>query len=229
MSANLFAIPNSEMSLEDLLNLHKTIIMNAMYCHGIGTIQSFDAVKNTAIVKMNYLRTNYVDNGKGEYVAQGISYPLLVDCPVVTYNGGGGYLTFPIAAGDECVVLFNDKDMDGWWAGSSNSLPQSNRSHAFTDALVLVGPKSKSTALANYLTDRSVWTYGGGKITLRSKINISNQSQSLSTALNLLNSTLLTMVQAMSVASNTTQVAAAASGAISGISSAKSQIEGLLE
>lgn len=75
--------------------------------------------------------------------------PLLVDVPLV-YMGGGSYiLTFPIAAGDECLVIFADRSIDNWWQSGGVQNQSSARSHSLSDGFAIVGPRSLARTVAN--------------------------------------------------------------------------------
>lgn len=75
-----------------------------------GIIQSFDAAAQTVTVQPA-LREKMLADGDESW----IDIPLLVDVPVVVPRAGGYALTLPIQAGDECLVVFGDMCMDGWW------------------------------------------------------------------------------------------------------------------
>ena len=75
-----------------------------------GIIQSFDAAAQTVTVQPALREKMLVDGD--EYW---IDIPLLVDVPIVVPRAGGYALTLPIQAGDECLVVFGDMCIDGWW------------------------------------------------------------------------------------------------------------------
>ena len=66
-------------------------------------------------------------------------YPLLLDCPVVVLQGGGAYIDLPIAEGDYCLVLFNDRNIDTWWDTGNVVVPRNRRKHSLSDGIALVG------------------------------------------------------------------------------------------
>ncbi len=161
-------IPN-EPELADLLALLKKDILLGFNCHHVGTIQSFNSTQQTATATINYRRTYFRPDpaGGGEYVAELVPYPVLLDCPVLFLGGGSGVLTFPVEEGDECVILFNDRDIDNWFSGSSDSAVATPRLHSTADALILVGVRS----LANVVPE-----FSGSKIELRTKDGTSKVS-----------------------------------------------------
>lgn len=146
----------SEPEIKDLLNLYRKDLFLNLNCHHIAQIQSFDPVKQIASAVVVYKKTFFNKNGvTGNYDPVLIDYPVLLDCPVICLGGGNGALTFPIEKGDECVVLFNDRDIDNWFQGSSGGAVATPRLHSFSDGLIIVGLRSLANALPNYSTDRT--------------------------------------------------------------------------
>jgi len=118
----------------DILYDHKAAMLSEFHCHQIGEISSYDKDTQTAEIKIKMKAM--LQNGDT------ISYPLLVDCPVFVIQGGGAYVEFPIAEGDECIVLFNDRDIDNWFAGA-NKEPNTGRKHSLADGIAIVGINAK--------------------------------------------------------------------------------------
>ncbi len=191
-------------SLKDLLDLLKKDILLSLNAHHLGTIQSFDATRQTANVSINYKKTFYKHNAAtGLYDAVLFDYPLALDCPVIVLGGGGGALTFPISAGDECLVLFNDRDLDNWFQGGAGAAVATPRLHSFADGIALVGLRSLTNVLTGYDATRAVLRNGEGGSTMvgvgPTLIKIANQQFTL----NLLLQELLTELQSL-----VTQIAA---------------------
>jgi len=158
--------PVAQVELKDVLNKTKQDILFNLNCVQVGTIVSFDADKNTASVRLNFQRQ--LANG------QIIDYPVLKECPVVFLSGGKSYLSFPIKAGDSCLLLFNDRDIDTWWYTGETNVPPTPRAHSLSDAFCLVGVRPQSNPQA--LNDEYVDLNGGDK-----KIAIRNDQKSLAT------------------------------------------------
>jgi hypothetical protein len=129
-------------------------------CMTIGTIVSFSASDQTASISINYRR---VDLNSGVTT----DYPILIKCPVVTLNGGGGYITFPVVAGDTCLVFFCDREIDTWFTNGGVNAPQSARIHDLNDGIALVGIRNSLGPIASYPTDRSRWAHGGGHVDMK--------------------------------------------------------------
>ena len=147
--------------LQDVLNLLKRDILLNLNSHHIGKIQSFDSTTQTAKATIVYKKVFSKRNAlTGIYNNELIDYPILLDCPVIFLGGGLASLTFPITAGDECLVLFNDRDIDNWYKGGSGTGPATARLHSMADGLIIVGVRSLATALTGFDTDSVTLRYG---------------------------------------------------------------------
>ena len=194
-------------TLPALLQRHKRNIFQTLNCCKVGVIQTFDAVKRRAAVQIVFSRVLAVPSTDGKQVQD---YPVLLECPVFTLQGGGGYLSMPVAKGDECLVLFSDSDMDAWLEqGSAKpSVPYSARRHDLSDGIVLVGLNSVPKPLSPAVTASEVsLSYSGAKIAEKGgKVDISNATVNFITAMD----TFLTVLGADSVVLPATKAAATA-------------------
>lgn len=180
------ALPQNKLvtppDMRALLEMIKTEMMLQMNCHAIGTVQSFDASNQTAQVTINYQKTYFRGANLGE--PSYVDYPVLVDSPVVILSGGPAQLTFPIAAGDTCLVLFNDRDIDNWFASGQVMPLKTQRMHSFSDALVLVGIRSLKNPVEDYDTERASLAYGETRVAVgEEKVLIENETTTLLTVL----------------------------------------------
>jgi len=154
-------VPN-EPSLRDVLNLLKKEINLDLNSHHVGTIQSFNPLTQTAQITINYKKTIF----KYDAVTQGnvptlLDYPTGLDFPVIFLGGGSSSLTFPVQKGDECLVFFNDRDLDNWFqGGGSTAANATGRLHSFSDGIALVGLRSLSNVLTQFDGDRAVFQAG---------------------------------------------------------------------
>lgn len=113
-----------------------------------GIIQSFDAGAVTATIQPAVKASVRQSDGSLSSVA----LPLLVDVPVVFPRGGGVTLTFPVAAGDECLVVFADRCIDYWWQNGGVQEPVDQRQHHLADAFALIGPQSQANKISGIST-----------------------------------------------------------------------------
>lgn len=165
------AIPD----LHTLMRFWKNNVLLELNCHQVGMVTAFDATKQTASIQLASLR---VIGG------QAIRYPLLVDVPVFVPAGGDARLTMPVTAGDTCLVLFNDRDLDNWFSsGSGATEPNTERKHSLADGLALVGFRSLANAIPDYSATDAELKNGtgyvsieknGGQLELDAKVGLRN-------------------------------------------------------
>lgn len=216
-------------TLKDLLDLHKKDILLSMNCHAIAKIQSFDATKQTVTATIMYKKTFFQRQSDATYTPVLVDYPLLVDVPVLVLGGGGFSVTFPIAEGDEALILFNDRDIDNWFQGSTNGAVASSRMHSFSDGIALVGMRSLANSISGYDTTRAVLradTPGAYVGVSATKVKVANQTTTLNTLLG----QLIDAIVALSTTNATVGAPVALSPAtIAALNTIKTQIAGLLE
>lgn len=109
-----------------------------------GIIQSFDPDTVTAVVQPGLRCVQNNNDG----TTTTTEYPLLVDVPVVFPRGGGCTLTFPVKAGDECLLIFSDRCIDFWWQSGGVQEPVDTRQHDLSDAFAIVGPQSQAKKIS---------------------------------------------------------------------------------
>lgn len=113
-----------------------------------GIIQSFDPETVTVVVQPG-LRCVQTNN---DGTTSTSDYPQLVDVPVVFPRGGGCTLTFPVKAGDECLLIFSDRCIDFWWQSGGVQEPVDSRQHDLSDAFAIVGPQSQAQKISGIST-----------------------------------------------------------------------------
>lgn len=139
----------AKQTLETLLNAVSYEIMKKINCVKVGVIQSFDAATQQAEVEIAFTQVTSIAPDGTQTLA---AYPLLLNVPVIFPSGGGFTLTFPIAAGDECVVLFNDRQRDNWQIAGAGLPPSIGRLHDISDGIAIVGVRNLTRSLAGVST-----------------------------------------------------------------------------
>ena len=66
-----------------------------------------------------------------------VNLPLLIHCPLVTPGGGGFALTLPVAVGDEVLVVFASRCIDGWWQYGGVQPQVEYRMHDLSDGFAI--------------------------------------------------------------------------------------------
>ena len=124
-----------------------------------GIILSYNYLEQTCSVQpaIQYRRFN------NDGTSSDINLPVLIDCPVQFPSGAGTTITFPVSKGDECLVVFSSRCIDGWWyngaqdsSGNAQPKPQLEmRMHDLSDGFVLLGFRSIPRIL-NYMSTTSL-------------------------------------------------------------------------
>jgi hypothetical protein len=205
--------PILEPKITDALQALRTDIFRSLNCVKIGKIVAFNVTKKTADVQVNFKRM--LPDGTLK------SYPLLRDCPVFTLQGGGASIRFPITAGDQCLLVFSDRNIDAWFTTGGEGVPYDARFHDLSDGIALVGLDSLTSTLAAYKTDEAVMDYLGAQFSLKGgKLAVANVTTDLLTAIELLIDT---------VSAVTTATGTPLSGAsIAALAAVKATFEALL-
>ena len=114
-----------------------------------GIIQSFDAATQLASVQPAIRRIFVTRDGDSEILVPS-DLPILINVPVIFPRGGGFSLTFPVAKGDECLLVFCERSIDNWHETGKVKKPGSRRFHSLSDATALVGLSSVPNKIPNY-------------------------------------------------------------------------------
>ena len=99
----------------------KQEIFESLHCALPGTVVSFDAETQTAVIQPAVRTCSDVD------------LPLLRDVPVFMP------VSFTVNPGDACLLIFADFDIDAWLAFGEAEEPVSGRMHALSDAFAFIG------------------------------------------------------------------------------------------
>ncbi|WP_288074683.1 phage baseplate assembly protein V [Pseudomonas sp.] len=113
-----------------------------------GIIQSFDPDAMTVTVQPAVRAL--VRGEAGAQVATDL--PLLLDCPAQFPAGGGCTLTFPVQAGDECLVVFASRCIDAWWQSGGIQNQAELRMHDLSDGFALLGFRSQPRVISGVST-----------------------------------------------------------------------------
>lgn len=217
--------PINSPTLTDVLNQWKKDVMINLNCHHVGIVQSFDPAEQTATVTIAYTKTIFEANASGLYSPKYINYPILIECPVIFLGGADAALSFPVAQGDECLVVINDRDIDNWFQTGQVGPVATPRTHSFADAFALVGIRSKGNAIDDFDPARAVLFNGlTGVGVSTTKVKIYNASTTLNTLLQQILTQLETLANTVSVPASPLNPAVAMA-----LAALATQLGGLLE
>lgn len=145
---------NMNLSPEEAAAL-KADILDSLHCALPGMVESFDPETQCAVIR------------PAVKTKSGGEYPLLRDVPVFFPGGRDGAVTWPVAPGDECLVVLADRAADEWFETGEPSVPLSGRRHSLSDAFAFAGFRSRAKALREFPGEPSFFgtVPGGGGIT----------------------------------------------------------------
>ncbi|MCK4883522.1 MAG: translation initiation factor IF-2 [Candidatus Diapherotrites archaeon] len=133
--------PDEEDALRNMMESHQAGLWTALPC----LIDSVDLVKQTVSAQPTIKGTVSKQDGTTEEV----DLPLLVDVPIMFPRAGGFALTFPIAEGDECLVVFASRCIDSWWQSGGIQSQAEKRMHDLSDGFCMLAPTSQPNVLEN--------------------------------------------------------------------------------
>jgi hypothetical protein len=110
-----------------------------------GRIVSFNPQKMTAVVQPALTGFNTQLDG----TRKPLNITTIADVPVHFPAGGGFTLTFPVKAGDECLIVFSERSIDNWHQHGGTQEPSDWRMHDINDAVVHVGLRSQPNVIPN--------------------------------------------------------------------------------
>lgn len=113
-----------------------------------GVIQSFDSTEQTVTVRLA-IKEEMIVNQRANMV----QIPDLIKVPIIIPRGGQFLLTVPIVKGDECLVIFGDQCVDGWWQSGGAQNPLELRRHNLSDGFAVLGTWSQPNVVSNYSTN----------------------------------------------------------------------------
>lgn len=113
-----------------------------------GIIVSFDAARQTASVQPAITENVQI----GDSNREAMNLPVLSDVPVQFPRAGGYCLTFPVKKDDECLLVFGDMCIDGWWQSGGVQDQMEKRRHDLSDAIAILGITSVPRAVKSFST-----------------------------------------------------------------------------
>lgn len=161
--------PNSRKTLAQALEAHFGSFSESFNCVKIGKIENVDTTNQTVDVQILHKRVNM------KFKTRELKdYALLKQVPFVVIGGGQSNLTFPIAKGDNCLLLFCDYEIDRWW-DTGESLPSNfERKHDISDAFAIVGVHSMVDLLQGYSRYVQLKYSDNSKIIVGNEITLNN-------------------------------------------------------
>jgi protein gp138 len=133
-------LADQETSLLTMMNGWQAEVNTAMPA----IVESYDPSTNTCVLQPAIQYQVRDPEGNTSWV----TLPLITDVPVVFQGGGGFIATFPIAAGDEALLIFSQRCIDAWFKYGGVQVQAETRMHDLSDGFAIIGPKSLPNAVS---------------------------------------------------------------------------------
>lgn len=168
-----------------------------------------------------------------------VNLPLLLDVPIVFPSAGGFALTFPIAVGDEVLVVMASRCIDAWWQAGGIQRPMEARMHDLSDGFAIPGPKSTPHVISSIDAARVALRNNAGTVYLSvgTKFAMKNATTNLKSVLDDLNAAVngfMTTIAALSLLPpgtpvTNTMIGPAGTSAVAALAAVSAKITALLE
>lgn len=142
---NKYNYINGENDLISLLKLSLNDFGENFNCVRVGIVQEFLYKQQLVRVKIASQRLIRI-NRDGTQTTQDYAEIYAKLCYATPY------MNQPPKVGDECVLLFNDREMESWWINGSANQRAYNRMHDLTDCIAICGLRSQPK-LVNIFTN----------------------------------------------------------------------------
>lgn len=156
----------------DLTTVLKSVINKVgleLNCVRVGIIQSFnpdDLTAEVLIANKKSLGLNKNGTQKTRNYAV-ITAKICYCCPFITY---------PIAQGEECILLFNDRELESWFISGEIQPEAYQRMHDLTDCIAIVGLRSLAKMIT-IMADTLHVFYGNSDVQIKSDSITANTTE----------------------------------------------------
>ena len=138
-------------SLEPDLRAFGESLSRSLFCALPGIVRAFDRATQTVSVQPAV--QDRLPDGTP------VDFPLLTDVPVFFPGTKSSAITWVVEPGDECLVIFADRNIDAWFTTGTSGPGDIPRAHSLSDGFAFVGFRSKPNALQNFPDEPSF--FGG--------------------------------------------------------------------
>lgn len=123
-------IPRKEnIDIKDIVNLTSESVQSIINCCKIGRIIDFNSSNWSVTVEILQVMT--VNNNS-------FIPTILSEVPLLFYGVGGASITMPNVIGQNCLLLFCDRNIDNFLLTGQRYKPDNARKHSFADAVALL-------------------------------------------------------------------------------------------
>lgn len=125
-----------------LKELQERSIQYDTNCHRVGRIVAFNKNELTCDVQLLELMDNVTTGSQ--------NFAIIKQLPLIIEGNDNSHLTWGNIVGSECLIHFNDRDIDNWFKTGEEYLPNTTRMHNFSDGFVTLRPRSKGKIFAYF-------------------------------------------------------------------------------
>lgn len=137
-------IYKSQTDINDMMKISQDAIMARLNCHSVGKILEFDSTTQTCTVQMMQIKQ----------FANNMYEPApITDVPLIIYGAGGGHITLPNPVGSICLLFFIDRNIDAFLDTGELYVPETTRTHDFTDCIAITTFSTLNNPIQNYDND----------------------------------------------------------------------------
>lgn len=134
-------IKKCSIDFTDAMEIAQNAIMTRLNCHNIGKIIEFDASTQTCTVQIMALKQFYNDI---------INPAPITNVPLIMYGADNSFITLPNPVGSICLLFFLDRNIDAFMKTGEQYLPETTRTHDFTDCIAITTFSTLNNPIQNY-------------------------------------------------------------------------------
>jgi len=135
---------------EECFKLSFEYLQSGMWTALPAIVTAVDLDKQTISAQCG-IKGQYTDE---EGIVHPIDMPLFQDVVLCFPRAGGFSITFPVQEGDEVLIVFSCRCIDGWWqSGGINNIPPEFRMHDLSDGFAILAPTSQPKKLSGISSD----------------------------------------------------------------------------
>ena len=172
--ANKFNYMTATPDLGAVLKYTNNSILQKLNCIKPAIVQSFDAEDLTVNVQIAEKKIIGINKDGTNKVADypEIKAKICYACPFITY---------PIKKGQECLLLFSDREIESWFITGQAQTPSYTRMHSITDAFAIFGIRS-IPQMIQIMSNCLNLFYGNGNIAIKeNQTDIKNDKININT------------------------------------------------
>lgn len=145
-------------SLAEVLQAAMDSLKGQIHVAMPGIVVSYDEAEQKANVQPQVKQLTIDQDGNEEL----LSLPELRSVPVVFPRGGGFFVSFPLQAGDQVLIVICDRELNIWKSKGGDASPQDPRMHYIADAVAIPGCYPFNNVLADAHASNMVLGKDGG-------------------------------------------------------------------